>query len=78
MITVPSFVTSEANLRSSVLAFDEESPLVLLLLLHAAKVTNEAAPNKPAIAFLFMCFPPSLDLFLEYLRFYSYSQLTAT
>ena len=51
MIAVPSFVTSEANLRSSVLAFDEESPLALLLLLHAAKVTNEAAPNKPAIAF---------------------------
>ena len=59
MIAVPSFVTSEANLRSSVLAFDEESPLALLLLLHAAKVTNEAAPNKPAIAFLFMCFPPN-------------------
>ena len=58
MIAVPSFVTSEANLRSSVLAFDEESPLALLLL-HAAKVTNEAAPNKPAIAFLFMCFPPN-------------------
>ena len=49
-----------------------------MLLLHAAKVTKEAAPNKPAIAFLFMCFPPTLDLFLEYLKYYSYSHVTAT
>ena len=64
MIAVPSFVTSEANLRSSVLAFDEESPLALLLLLHAAKVTNEAAPNKPAIAFC-SCVSLQIGLILE-------------
>ena len=42
-------------------AFAADSPpaLFALLLLHAANVTNEAAPNKPAIAFLFICFPPN-------------------
>ena len=62
--TVPSFVNSVGNLRSDAFAADSPPALFALLLLHAAKVTNEAAPNKPAIAFC-SCVSLQIGMILE-------------